>query len=65
MRHPLLSSIVQLPRFPMIRHIHCFFLARDNPDDLSDVWCEEELLFDWATRAMGQAGSAEAEASER
>eukprot|EP00913_Durusdinium_trenchii_P010774 g10107.t1 len=27
----------------------------DNPDTLSDVWCEEEVLFDWATRAMGQA----------
>ena len=27
---------------------------RDNPEDLSDVWCEEEVLFDWATRAMGQ-----------
>lgn len=27
----------------------------DNPEDLSDVWCEEEVLFDWATRAMGQA----------
>eukprot|EP00434_Breviolum_minutum_P034145 symbB.v1.2.030211.t1/scaffold3381.1/size58006/6 len=22
----------------------------ENPEDLSDVWCEEELLFDWATR---------------
>eukprot|EP00435_Cladocopium_sp_Y103_P037963 s1949_g10.t1 len=27
----------------------------ENPEDLSDVWCEEEVLFDWATRAMGQA----------
>ena len=28
---------------------------RENPEDLSDVWCDEEVLFDWATRAMGQA----------
>lgn len=27
----------------------------ENPEDLSDVWCDEEVLFDWATRAMGQA----------
>ncbi|CAJ1438422.1 unnamed protein product [Effrenium voratum] len=27
----------------------------DNPDTLTDVWCDEEVLFDWATRAMGQA----------
>ncbi|CAE7591559.1 Kcnh1 [Symbiodinium pilosum] len=27
----------------------------DNPDTLSDVWADEEALFDWATRALGQA----------
>lgn len=51
---PIAQRISSLPNDSS--HPLYFLFARENPEDLSDVWCEEELLFDWATRAMGQAG---------